>query len=138
MKIIDEFKTFAIKGNAVDLAVGVVIGAAFGNIVTSFVEDIITPLLGLITGGIDFSDKALILKRALDGTAAVTLNYGAFITVVINFLIVAWAIFLVVKAINKLKEQGEKPCEPCEPEKPTVPSPEVVLLQEIRDSLRSR
>lgn len=138
MKIIDEFKTFAIKGNAIDLAVGVVIGAAFGNIVTSFVQDIINPLLGLITGGIDFSDKALVLKRTAEGAAAVSLNYGAFITVVINFLIVAWAIFLVVKAINKLKEQGEKPCEPCDPPAPAKPSEEIVLLQEIRDVLRSR
>ncbi len=133
MKIIEEFKTFALKGNAVDLAVGVVIGAAFGSIVTSFVNDIINPLLGLMTGGIDFSDKVIILKAATETTAAQTLNYGAFVTVLINFIIVAWAIFLVVKAINNLKRK-EEPCPPCdEPEKI---SKEIELLQEIRDSLK--
>jgi large conductance mechanosensitive channel len=132
MKIIEEFKTFAIKGNAVDLAVGVVIGAAFGSIVTSFVNDIINPLLGLMTGGIDFSDKVIVLKAATEATAAQTLNYGAFLTVLINFVIVAWAIFLVVKAINRMKKD-EQPCPPCEPEKL---SKEVELLQEIRDSLK--
>lgn len=130
MKIIDEFKAFAIKGNAVDLAVGVVIGAAFGKIVSSFVADIITPLLGLISGGIDFSDKVIVLKKAVGDQAAVTMNYGAFITVVIDFLIIAWAIFLVVRTMNNLqKKEEEKPSEP------PKPSEEVVLLREIRDSL---
>jgi len=133
MKIIEEFKTFAIKGNAVDLAVGVVIGAAFGSIVNSFVKDIINPLIGMLTGGIDFSDKVIVLKDATETTAANTLNYGAFITVLINFLIVAWAIFLVVKAINKLKENDDQ-CKPVEPE-PVKPSREVELLEEIRNAL---
>lgn len=134
MKIIEEFKTFAVKGNAVELAVGVVIGAAFGSIVNSFVTDIINPIIGILTGGIDFSDKVIVLKAATETAAATTLNYGAFITVVINFLISAWAIFIVVKAINKLKEDPA-PCEPvpCEPEKP---SREVELLEEIRNALQ--
>lgn len=135
MKIIEEFKTFAIKGNAVELAVGVVIGAAFGSIVTSFVQDIINPIIGILTGGIDFSDKVIVLKAATEATAATTLNYGAFITAVINFLISAWAIFIVVKAINKLKESKQEPCDPvpCEPAKP---SREVELLEEIRNALQ--
>src|SRR3954451_7280366 len=109
-----EFKEFAIKGNALDLAVGVVIGAAFSAIVTSLVKDIITPLIGLLTGGLDFSNKFLVLKAAPTGASfatpadaakagAVTLNYGNFATLIINFIIVAFCIFLVVKALNKMK-----------------------------------
>ena len=109
-----EFKEFAIKGNAIDLAVGVIIGAAFGSIVTSLVKDILTPLIGLITGGLDFSNKFLILKDAPAGgvfatpadavkAGAITWNYGNFITLIINFLIVALCIFLVVRALNKMK-----------------------------------
>jgi large conductance mechanosensitive channel len=131
-KIINEFKEFAIKGNAVDLAIGVVVGAAFGKIVSSFVEDIITPLLGVITGGIDFSDKAWVLKQATESTVAVTLNYGVFITVIIDFIIIAWAIFMVVKLMNNLKKKEEEET----PKDPPKPSEEVILLTEIRDSLR--
>jgi large conductance mechanosensitive channel len=110
-----EFKEFAVKGSAIDLAVGVIIGAAFGSIVTSLVKDIIMPPIGLLTGGLDFSNKFLVLKAAKDGSTAfnttadaikagaVTLNYGNFITLVINFLIVAFCIFLLVRAINKTK-----------------------------------
>jgi large conductance mechanosensitive channel len=109
-----EFKEFAIKGNAVDLAVGVVIGAAFGSIVTSLVKDILMPPIGLLTGGLDFSNKFLVLKNAPSGAAfatpvdavkagAITWNYGNFVTLVINFIIVAFCIFLVVKAMNKMK-----------------------------------
>lgn len=109
-----EFKEFAVKGNAIDLAVGVIIGAAFGGIVTSLVKDILMPPIGLLTGGLDFSNKFLILKDAPGGASfanpadavkagAITWNYGNFITVVINFLIVAFCIFLVVRALNKLK-----------------------------------
>jgi len=110
-----EFKEFAIKGNAVDLAVGVIIGAAFGSIVSSLVKDIIMPPLGLLTGGLDFSNKFIVLRAAKDGAAAfntpadaikagaITWNYGNFITFVINFLIVAFAIFLVVRGLNRLK-----------------------------------
>lgn len=133
-KVIEEFKSFISKGNAVDLAVGVVIGTAFGKIVTSLVEDLINPIIGLLTGGIDFSDKVIVLKQATETQAQLTLNYGLFITVLINFIIISWAIFMVVKGINKLREGMEKKeeCPPCEPEK--TPE-EVLLLREIRDKL---
>src|ERR671925_1555480 len=126
-----EFKEFAIKGNAVDLAVGVIIGAAFGSIVTSLVKDIVMPPISLLTGGLDFSNKFLVLRAAKDGSAAfhtpadaakagaITLNYGNFITLLINFLIVAFCIFLVVKAVNKMKrpapaaEAVSKDCPAC-------------------------
>jgi large conductance mechanosensitive channel len=132
----NEFKTFIAKGNAIDLAVGVVIGAAFGKIVSSLVDDIIMPPIGLILGKVDFSQ----LFVSLDGTSydtlaaaqaagAPTLNYGNFITVAIQFVIVAWAIFMLVKAINILKRD--------EAAKPAEPSAEVKLLTEIRDSLKS-
>ena len=110
-----EFKEFAVKGNAIDLAVGVIIGAAFGSIVTSLVKDIIMPPIGLLAGGLDFSNKFVVLKAAKDGSTAfnttadalkagaVTWNYGNFVTLVINFLIVAFCIFLVVRALNKMK-----------------------------------
>jgi len=110
-----EFKEFAIKGNAIDLAVGVIIGAAFGGIVNSLVKDILMPPIGLVTGGLDFSNKFLVLKDAPGGgvfntaaeaakAGAVTLNYGNFVTLIINFVIVAFCIFLVVKAVNKMKQ----------------------------------
>lgn len=130
-KILNEFKAFAIKGNAVDLAVGVVIGAAFGKIVSSLVSDIITPIIGLITGGADFSDKVIILKEAAGEASAITLNYGSLITNIIDFVIIAWVIFLVVKAMNKMKKKEEE-----SPSEPPKPSAEVVLLTEIRDSLK--
>ncbi len=119
-----EFKEFAIKGNAVDLAVGVIIGASFGGIVTSLVKDVLMPPLGLATGGLDFSNKFIVLKAGADGATnfatpalaavdkAVTLNYGNFVTVLINFIIVAFCIFLVVKAMNKLKKpDADAPAE---------------------------
>jgi large conductance mechanosensitive channel len=135
--MLQEFKTFIAKGNAIDLAVGVVIGAAFGKIVSSVVDDIIMPPLGLILGKVDFSQ----LFVSLDGTsyptlaaaqaaAAPTLNYGNFITVLIQFIIIAWAIFLVVKAINVLKRN--------EAAAPAEPTAEVKLLTEIRDNLAKR
>jgi large conductance mechanosensitive channel len=125
-----EFKEFAIKGNAIDLAVGVIIGAAFGGIVNSLVKDLLMPPIGLLTGGLDFSNKFLILKDAPGGGAfntpadaakagAVTLNYGNFITLIINFIIVAFCIFLVVKAVNNLKRPSptaapvSKDCPAC-------------------------
>ncbi len=129
MKIINEFKDFAVKGNAVDLAVGVVIGAAFGKIVTSLVSDIINPLLGLLTGGIDFSNKLIVLKASTETASAVTLNWGNFISATINFLIIAFSIFIVIKQMNTLKKKEVKK------EKPKGPS-EIDLLTEIRDSLK--
>ena len=126
-----EFKEFAIKGNAVDLAVGVIIGASFGAIITSLVKDILTPLLGLLTGGLDFSNKFLLLKDAPGGgtfatpadavkAGAITWNYGNFITLTINFIIVAFCIFLVVRALNKMKRPAptapavSKDCPACQ------------------------
>jgi large conductance mechanosensitive channel len=120
-KVWKEFKEFAIKGNAVDLAVGVIIGAAFGSIITSLVKDIVMPPISLLTGGLDFSSKFIILRAAKDGSmnfhtpadaakaGAITLNYGNFITLAINFLIVAGAVFLLVRAINKLKRDSKEP-----------------------------
>ncbi len=125
MKIIDEFKEFAVKGNVIDLAVAVVIGGAFGKIVTSFVNDIIMPLVGIILGGVDFSG----LSFKLSGEAV--LGYGSFIQAIVDFLIVAWSIFLAVKMVNRMKKE-----KPAEPAKPAEPSDEVKLLTEIRDQLR--
>lgn len=131
MKWLQEFKTFAVKGNVVDMAVGIVIGAAFGKIVSSFVADVIMPPIGLLIGGIDFSKRVITLKEATEKTAAVTLNYGNFIQTVIDFTIIAFAIFMLVKGINTLKRmEAEKPSEPA------PPSPEVMLLTDIRDILR--
>jgi large conductance mechanosensitive channel len=135
MSVLKEFKEFAAKGNVVDLAVGVVIGAAFGKIVSSLVADLIMPPLGLIIGGIDFSHMKLVLREAVDKEPAVTLNYGLFFQAVINFLIVAWAIFILVKGINRLKRRQERAPEP---EKPAPPAPEIVLLTEIRDALKAK
>jgi large conductance mechanosensitive channel len=129
--MIGEFKDFAMRGNVVDMAVGVVIGAAFGKIVTSFTNDVLMPPIGLLTGGVDFSEQVLTLKQAVGETAAVTLNYGAFINVILDFLIIAFAIFLLVKAVNAAKKKEEKA-----PAAPPEPSKEEVLLTEIRDALR--
>lgn len=102
MKIIQEFKQFAMRGNVVDMAVGVVIGGAFGKIVTSLVSDIVMPVVGFLTGGVDVKDKVLTLKAPVEGLPAVTLKYGAFINTVLDFLIVAFAIFMAIKVMNKL------------------------------------
>lgn len=126
-----EFKNFAIKGNVIDMAVGIVIGTAFGKIVSSFVSDIIMPPIGVLTGGVDFSNLIIILKKATATTEAVTLNYGLFLNTVIDFTIIAFAIFIVIKQINRLKKKEEKK----EEEKPTKTPEEVILLREIRDSL---
>ena len=128
MGMIQEFKEFAMRGNVVDMAVGVVIGAAFGKIVTSFTNDLLMPVLGVFTGGIDFSDKAITLKEPVGDAAAVALKYGVFINVILDFLIVAFAIFLLVKAMNRVVKR--------EPPPPASPSREEVLLTEIRDALR--
>lgn len=130
MSIIKEFKNFAIKGNFIDMAVGIIIGGAFGTIVNSFVKDVLMPPIGLMTGGVDFSDKMWILKQATENNPAVTLNYGLFLNSVISFLIVAWALFLVIKQINKIKWEEEKP-------KPPAKTPaDIQLLTEIRDLLK--
>lgn len=128
-----EFKDFAMRGNVVDMAVGIVIGTAFGKIVASLVSDVIMPPIGLLLGGIDFSSFALVLREKSEGADAVLLNYGLFINTIINFVIVAAALFMVVKGMNRMKrKQAEAPAPPPEP------SPEIVLLTEIRDALRAR
>ncbi|MEL6213589.1 MAG: large-conductance mechanosensitive channel protein MscL, partial [Pseudomonadota bacterium] len=108
MGIINEFKEFAVKGNMVDMAVGIIIGGAFGTIVKSLVDDIIMPPIGLLIGGIDFSNIALTLKQATADTEAVTMNVGAFFNNIISFLIVAWAVFMLVKGMNSLKKEAEE------------------------------
>ncbi|MDH4126454.1 MAG: large-conductance mechanosensitive channel protein MscL [Gammaproteobacteria bacterium] len=130
--MVSEFKAFAMRGNVVDMAVGIVMGGAFGKIVSSFVADVLMPPIGIILGGVDFSDLAVTLKAAADGAAAVTLNYGQFVQTVVDFLIIAFAIFLVVKAMNAVKKKDEE-----KPAAPPAPSKEEVLLTEIRDALRA-
>ena len=129
MSMMSEFKAFAMRGNVIDLAVGVVIGAAFGKIVTSLVNDVIMPPIGNLIGGIDFSAyKFVLTPAAADGTGEVAIQYGAFINTMIQFAIVAFAIFMVVKAINRLSTNAE--------ETPAAPPADVVLLTEIRDLLK--
>ena len=133
MSIVKEFREFAVKGNVVDMAVGLVIGAGFGKIVSSVVNDIIMPPLGLVIGGVDFKGLQVVLKSAVEKVPAVSLNYGMFIQQVFDFLIVAFAMFMVVKVMNRLKKQEE--AAPPAPPKPTT---EEVLLTEIRDILKAK
>jgi large conductance mechanosensitive channel len=140
--MLKEFKEFAMKGNVVDMAVGIIIGAAFATIVSSFVADILMPPIGLLVGNVDFSDLFAVLRRGANPgpyltlaqakeAGAVTLNYGAFLSKVLSFLIVAFSVFLVVRLFNRLKrEEAVAPAPP--------PSPEVMLLTEIRDTLKAR
>src|SRR5574344_1377284 len=136
VKFIDEFKAFALKGNVVDMAVGIIIGAAFGKIVTSLVNDIIMLPIGLLVGGVNFTDLVLELKKATDMAPAVTWNYGTFIQVVFDFLIVAWAVFVAIKAISTLKRKEE--AAPAPAPEPPAPSKEEALLTEIRDLLKAQ
>ncbi len=139
MSMLKEFKEFALRGNVVDMAVGIVIGGAFGTIVNSLVKDIIMPVFGAITSGMDYSSKVLVLKDAVTDVAtgkvtpAVTLGYGLFINSVISFIIVAFALFMVIKAMNTLKKK-----EAAAPAAPAAPPQDVVLLGEIRDLLKRR
>ena len=133
MGLLKEFKEFAVRGNVVDMAVGIVVGAAFGKIVSSFVADVLMPPIGLFLGGVDFTGLSLTLKEAVGKTPAVTLNYGKFIQSVVDFTIVAFAIFLVIKAMNTLQRKEEE--APAEPPKP---SNEELLLTEIRDILKQK
>lgn len=135
MGIIKEFQEFAVKGNVVDMAVGIIIGGAFGTIVKSLVDDVIMPPIGVILGGVDFSNIVIPLREATADAAAVTINIGSFINNVISFLIVAWAVFLLVKGMNTLKKKME--AEPPPAEAPPPPK-EQVLLEEIRDLLKAR
>ena len=133
MSMIQEFKSFAMRGNVVDMAVGIVIGGAFGKIVSSFVADVLMPPIGMLLGNVDFSDLAVTLRAAEEGAEAVMLRYGVFVQTVVDFIIIAFAIFLVVKAMNAAqKKEEEKPAEPPKPSK------EEVLLTEIRDALRAK
>jgi large conductance mechanosensitive channel len=131
MSMMSEFKSFAMRGNVIDMAVGIVIGGAFGKIVSSFVNDVLMPPIGILVGGMDFKDLAIVLKEASGDVAAVTLNYGSFIQTVLDFIIIAFAIFMVVKAMNNLKKKEEEA-----PAAPPKPSAEVELLTEIRDALK--
>lgn len=131
MKFFNEFKTFAIKGNLIDLAVGIIIGIAFGKIVSSLVADIIMPPIGALLGGVNFTDLKLTIKAATDTAEAVTWNYGNFIQVAIDFLIIAFAVFLLVKGINSMKKKEE-----AAPAAPPAPTRDQELLAEIRDLLK--
>ncbi len=133
MKIISEFKAFAMKGNVIDMAVGIIVGAAFGKIVSSIVTDIIMPPIGLLVGGVNFSDLKFVMKEATATSPAVTLNYGNFLQVTFDFLIVAFAIFMVIKAMNAAKR---KEAAPAAPPAPPAPTKEEALLTEIRDLLK--
>jgi large conductance mechanosensitive channel len=133
MSIASEFKSFAVKGNVVDMAVGIIIGAAFGKIVTALVSGVIMPPIGVLLGGVNFSDLALIVKEAVGEEPAVKITYGAFLQTVIDFTIIAFAIFMLVKGINSLKKKEEEA-----PKAPPAPSAEEVLLTEIRDLMKSK
>lgn len=134
MKLVDEFKAFAMKGNVVDMAVGIIIGAAFGKIVSSIVSDIIMPPLGLLIGGVNFADLKVIMKAATETNPAVTWNYGSFLQVTFDFLIVAFAVFLLIKAINSARKKEK--AAPAAPATPPAPTKDQVLLTEIRDLLK--
>lgn len=131
MGIIKEFKEFAVRGNVVDMAVGIIIGAAFGKIVSSFVGDVVMPPIGALLGGVDFSALAITVKQAAADAPAVVISYGKFIQTVVDFTIIAFVIFIAVKAINRLKKQEEEA-----PKEPPAPSAQEVLLTEIRDILK--
>lgn len=133
MSMLQEFKKFAMRGNVVDMAVGIIIGAAFGKIVSSFVSDVIMPPLGLLLGGVDFKDLAIVLKEAAGDVPAVVIAYGQFIQTIVDFLIIAFAIFMAIKVMNSLKKKEEEA-----PEAPPAPSNEEVLLTEIRDILKQK
>ena len=131
MSVVKEFREFAVKGNVVDMAVGIIIGAAFGKIVSSFVSDVITPPLGYLIGGVDFTKLAATLPALQEGKEDVTIRYGVFLQSLFDFVIVAFAIFLAVKAINRMKRKEE-----VAPTAPPPPSRQEILLEEIRDLLK--
>jgi len=132
MSVVSEFKTFIARGNVVDMAVGVIIGGAFGKIVSSLVSDVIMPPIGVMLGGVDFTSFVLILKEASGDIPAVTINYGTFIKNIVDFLIVAIVIFLFIKSINTMKRKEEE-----KPATPPAPPKQEVLLEEIRDLLKN-
>jgi len=133
MSMIKEFKEFAVKGNVVDMAVGIIVGAAFGKIVSSFVNDVIMPPIGVFLGGVDFSMLAITIKEAVGDVPAVVIGYGKCIQTIIDFTIIAFAVFIAVKAINSLRRKEEEA-----PKAPLEPPAQEVLLAEIRDLLKER
>lgn len=133
MSMTQEFKKFALRGNVVDMAVGIIIGAAFGKIVSSFVSGVIMPPLGLLLGGVDFKDLAIVLQEAAGDTPAVLIAYGAFIQTIVDFVIIAFAIFAAIKVMNAMKAKEEQA-----PSAPPTPSKEELLLTEIRDILKEK
>ena len=132
MGMLQEFREFAVKGNVVDMAVGIIIGVAFGKVVSSLVGDLITPPIGILLGGVDFSDLAITLKAASGDIPAVTLSYGVFIQTVIEFIIVAFSVFMVIKGISALRKKKQEQA----PGVASAPSVEELLLKEIRDLLK--
>lgn len=147
MGFVKEFRDFAVKGNVLDMAVGIIIGGAFGKIVSSFVSDVVMPPVGVLLGGVDFKDLKVVIKDAqpaiMDGateiaaaTTEVALNYGAFINTIIDFSIIAFAVFMMLKAVNYAKKNHKE--EPVAPAEPVKPSNEEVLLSEIRDLLKNK
>ncbi len=130
--MLKEFKKFVMRGNIINMAVGIVLGMAFGKIVTSFVNDILMPPIGLLLGGVDFSKLVIVLKPATETSEAVTINYGVFINTIISFLIIAFVIFLMLKQIERTQKKEEKPVAPAQPPE------EILLLREIRDALKAR
>jgi len=144
-KFFEEFKTFAMRGNVIDLAVGVVIGGAFGKITTSIVNDIIMPCISMLTGGVNFADWKLVLKEAvtnaegvIDSTTEIAILYGNTIAIILDFIIIAFAVFCMVKAINSLHRKKEEPAPEPAPEPEPEPSAEEKLLAEIRDLLAKK
>ena len=133
MSIMSEFREFAVKGNVVDMAVGIIIGTAFGNIVSSLVSDVVTPPLGYLIGGVDFTNLAITLPAIREGAEDVTIRYGVFLQALFDFIIVAFAIFMLVKLINRLRRREAEA-----PAVPPPPSKQEVLLEEIRDLLRKQ
>jgi len=133
MSMLSEFKEFAVKGNVVDMAVGVVIGGAFGKIITSLVGDVIMPPIGVALGGVDFSGLSIVIQAAIDNKPAVVISYGKFLQTIIDFIIIAFAIFMAIKAMNSLKRQEE-----AAPEAPAAPPNQELLLAEIRDLLKEK
>lgn len=134
VKLIDDFKAFAVKGNVVDMAVGVIIGGAFGKIVTSLVNDVIMPPIGVLLGDVNFKELSWVMVEAVGDQPAVSINYGNFIQVVIDFLIIAWVVFLAIRAMMKMKRK--EAAAPAPAPAPPAPSKEEVLLTEIRDLLK--
>ena len=131
MSLVKEFKEFAVRGNVIDMAVGIIIGGAFGKIISSFVADVVMPPIGALLGGVDFAKLSLTVKEATETAEAVKINYGAFLNTIIDFIIIAFVIFMVIKAMNKMKKKEEE-----KPAAPPAPSKQEVLLAEIRDLLK--